>query len=179
MFLSMAGGGEETWKEHTSLLDRVRSVVLCLSEPRSAEYIANEAAVSIETAETHLDSLVELAVVLEHNVGDQPMYSPDPLYTRFQTIRYLLDAHDRDGLIETHDELQAQIDAWRDEYGVDSPEVLRGHGDAADSPQDTDRLHVIIVSDVTPISGSISEYVIGRSCSNERSPIAPFRRRNS
>lgn len=33
--------------------------------------------------------------------------------------------------------MQAQIDVWRDEYGVDTSEALRAHGDAADSPQDT------------------------------------------
>lgn len=101
-------------------------------------YIAEETAVPVEIARDHLDSLVECSVVLKDAAGDQPVYSPDSLYTRFQTLRSLLDAHDRDELIEIRDELQTQIDTWRDEYGVDSPDVLRAHGDAADSPQDTD-----------------------------------------
>lgn len=95
----------------------------------------------VETTRNHLDSLVEIAVVLEHDTGDQHFYSPDPLHTRFKTIRTLLDAHDRGELIEIRDELQAQIDAWRDECGVESPEALRGHGDAGDPPRDTDHLH--------------------------------------
>jgi hypothetical protein len=141
MILSMAEVGEETWKAHTTPFDRVQSVVLSVNEPRSVEWIAEEAAVSVGTTETHLESLVEIAVVLEHNAGDQPLYSPDPLYTQFQTIRSLLNVHDRDGLIEIRNELQTRIDAWQNEYGVDSPEALRSHGDAADSPQDTDHPH--------------------------------------
>ncbi len=50
-------------------------------------------------------------------------------------------AHDRDGLIGIRDELQAKINAWSDEYGVESPESLRSHGDTTDSPQDTNHIH--------------------------------------
>lgn len=82
-----------------------------------------------------------MTVVLEHNAGDQPVYSPDPFYTRFQTTRTLLDNHDCDGLIDLRNELQAQIDAWQDEYGVEFPKELRGHEDAGDPPQDTDGVH--------------------------------------
>lgn len=133
----MSRPGERAWKENTTALDRVRSVVLAVSEPRPAEYIAEEAAVSVETARNHLESLVELAVVLEHNTDNQSLYSPDPLYTQFQTLHTLVDAHDRDGLIELRDELQAQIDAWRDEYGVDSPDTLRDRDDTLESSRDT------------------------------------------
>lgn len=129
----MVRPGQKAWTEHTTPFDRVRTVVLTVPEPRSVEYISEEAAVSVETARNHLESLVELAVVLEHDGGDQPAYSPDPLYTRFQTIRSLLDAYDRDGLIEIRDDLQTQINAWQNEYGVDSPEALRSHGDVVDS----------------------------------------------
>lgn len=121
----MTRPGERAWKENTTALDRVRSVVLAVSEPRSVEYIADEAAVSVETTRDHLDGLVELAVVLEHDVGNQPSYAPDPLYTRFQTIRNLITTHEREELSEMRDELQSRIDAWREEYSVDSLEALR------------------------------------------------------
>jgi predicted ArsR family transcriptional regulator len=85
---------------------------LSVSNPRSADYVANEAAVSKETAKDHLDSLVDLTIVLEHDVDERTMYGPDPLYTRFQTIRNLLNAHDRDGLIEIRDDLRDQVQTW-------------------------------------------------------------------
>jgi len=68
-------------------------------------------------------------------------YSTTRLYTRFQTIRTLLDAHDRDGLIKIRDELQAQIDAWKNECGVDSPDMLRNHAATSESPKDTGEIH--------------------------------------
>lgn len=135
--VSMTRPGEEAWKAHTTPFDRVRSVVQTVSEPRSTEYIAEEAAVSVEVAADHLDSLVECSVVLEHDEGDQPVYSPDPLYTRFQTIRYLLNSHTREELIEIREELQAQIDEWRDEYDVDSPDALRKQATTSSSVVDS------------------------------------------
>jgi len=68
---------------------------------------------------------VDLTVVLEHDVGEQTKYGPDPLYTQLQTIRNLLDAHDREVLTEIRDELRAQVETWRGEYCVDSPDALR------------------------------------------------------
>lgn len=139
----MARPGEEAWKENSTPFERVRSVVLAVSEPRSADYVANEAAVSEETATSHLDSLVDLTVVLEHDVGDQTKYGPDPLYTRFQTIRDLLDAHDRDGLTEIRDELRDQIETWRSEYSVDSPDALRDRAAERESSPASEEPHQV------------------------------------
>ncbi|WP_449272143.1 DUF7342 family protein [Halorubrum halophilum] len=50
----------ETWKEHTSAFDRVKSVTMMLSEPQSASWIAEQAAVSPNTARDHLCRLVNL-----------------------------------------------------------------------------------------------------------------------
>jgi hypothetical protein len=41
----MTRPGERAWTENTTTFDRVRSVVLALSKPQSAEYIADEAVV--------------------------------------------------------------------------------------------------------------------------------------
>lgn len=133
----MACRGVESWKEHTTPFERVRDVSLTVSEPRSAAHIAEEAAVSMETARRHLDSLVELTVVLKHDDADEPVYGPDPLYTRLQTARELLDAHDHPGLIELRDNLQAQIETWRDEHDVASPDALRECAAETDSVAET------------------------------------------
>jgi hypothetical protein len=52
----------ETWIEHTSPFERVWSVIQPASEPRSANWVASEAVVAEETAQTHLDQLVEVGV---------------------------------------------------------------------------------------------------------------------
>ncbi|MFA9518678.1 hypothetical protein ACERIT_15970 [Halopenitus sp. H-Gu1] len=65
------------------------------------------------------------------------MYSPDPLYTRMQTVRDLLDEHDRDDLIRRKSQLQDQIETWRDEFGVESLDALRELAAMADDAAET------------------------------------------
>lgn len=123
--------GIEAWKEHTSAFDRVQSIASTVSQPRPASYIADEAHVAENTARKHLERLVDLNVLLKSERKGTTLYSPDPLHTRMQTLRDLLDQYDRDELIELKAELQSRIEAWRDEYGVASPTDLRGR--AADT----------------------------------------------
>lgn len=123
--------GVVAWKEHTSAFDRVQSIASTLSQPRPAAYIAAEAYVAENTARNHLERLVDLNVLMKSDQKGTSLYSPDPLHTRMQTLRDLLDHHDRDELIDLKADLQSRIEEWRDEYGVDSPTDLRGR--AADT----------------------------------------------
>jgi predicted ArsR family transcriptional regulator len=117
--------GVDAWKEHTSAFDRVRSIASTLSQPRPASFIAAEAHVAENTARDHLDRLVDMNVLLKEDHEGTAMYAPDPLHTRLQTLRDLLDTHDHDGLVRVKAELQEQIETWCDEYGVESPAQLR------------------------------------------------------
>lgn len=121
----MPDPGVDEWKEHTSAFDRVRSVAQTVSEPRTAPWIAEQAAVSENTARSHLERLVEMNVLLEYDEDGPTKYAPDPLHTRLQTLRELLNEYDHDGLIALKENLQTQIETWRDEYGRDSFEALR------------------------------------------------------
>lgn len=121
----MSEPGVDVWKEHTSAFDRVRSVAQTVSEPRSAPWIAGEAAVSENTARGHLERLVEMSVLRKVERRGHARYAPDPLHTRLQTLRELLDEHDHEGVIALKEDLQGRIEAWRTEHGVDSPESLR------------------------------------------------------
>ncbi|WP_434521566.1 DUF7342 family protein [Halorubrum sp. AS12] len=115
----------EAWKENASAFDRVQSVASALSEPQTASYIANEAYVAENTARKHLERLVDLNVLITSEREGTTHYSADPLHTRLQTLRELLEQNDRDDLIELKSELQSEIEGWSDEYGVDSPSELR------------------------------------------------------
>lgn len=121
----MSDPGIDAWKEQTTAFDRVRSVAQTVTEPRSASWIAEEAAVSENTARDHLQRLVEMNVLRAFEGGATTTYTPDPLHTRMQTLRELIDEYDHDGLIERKEELQRDIQACQDEYGVDSPAELR------------------------------------------------------
>lgn len=135
----MAGSNPnlETWIEHTSPFERVWSVIQPVSEPRSANWVASEAAVADETARTHLDQLVEVGVLVADTDTVPKTYAPDPIYQRFQTIRELLAEHDRDGLEQLKANLQDHIATWQANYEAESPAALRKRAAAEDDPEKT------------------------------------------
>lgn len=115
----------ETWKEHASAFDRVKSVTMTLSEPRSAPWIAEQAAVSPNTARDHLRRLVDLGVVAESDDSGTRHYYPDPLYTRLRDIRELLEETTKQELSEQAAALKDDIAAWKAEHDADTPDTLR------------------------------------------------------
>ena len=119
------GSGDDAWKAHTSAFDRVRSVVLSLSEPRSAGWVADEALVAENTARRHLEQLTELHVLTTDTTGSAVTYYPDPVYTRTRDLRELVADHDRDELAERAVSLKTDIESWQEKYGVASPDDLR------------------------------------------------------
>ena len=127
----------ETWIEHTSPFERVWSVIQPVSEPRSANWVASEAAVADETARTHLDQLVEVGVLVADTDTDPKTYAPDPIYQRFQTIRELLAEHDRDDLEQLKANLRGQIATWQADYEAESPAALRERAADADPEKTT------------------------------------------
>jgi predicted ArsR family transcriptional regulator len=132
--------GVETWKAHTTAFDRVRSVAVSASGPRTAAEIAADAAVAENTARDHLERLVEMNVVLRGERGGTTTYAPDPLHARAGSIRELLDTHDHDGLIELKAELQERTAEWAAEYEVDSPRELRERAADAEDAATTRRM---------------------------------------
>ena len=115
-------------------IDRVYSVATTVSYPTSVADIAAEANVAESTARTHLNQLEEMNVLLKCDEESPTTYEPDPLYIRMQTLRDLLDNHDYDDLRELKVDLEAQIESWRSEYNVQSPELLReGMSDSINS----------------------------------------------
>ncbi|UHQ95074.1 DUF7342 family protein [Haloterrigena alkaliphila] len=132
--------GVEAWKEHTTAFDRVRSIATTVSKPRPVAYIADEAHVAENTARDHLERLVALNVLLKTERDDGAFYSPDPLHTRIQTLRDLLEEHDRDGLIDLKIELQSKIEDWETDYNAGSPDELRTRAAETDTASQTRNL---------------------------------------
>ncbi|WP_188127982.1 winged helix-turn-helix domain-containing protein [Halorubrum xinjiangense] len=132
-------GWMETWKEHASAFDRVKSVTMTLSEPRSAPWIAEQAAVSPNTARDHLRRLVDLGVVAESDDSGTRHYYPDPLYTRLRDIRELLEGTTKQELSEQAAVLKDDIAAWKTEYDADTPDTLRER--AAAEPVSAERAY--------------------------------------
>jgi len=133
--------GVEAWKEHTTAFDRVRSIVEALDQPRTAQYIADQAAVSETTANNHLTRLAEMNVIRSVPGGDATRYEPDPLYARFRTLRQLIENHDHAQLLELRADLQQQIEDCKTQYDVDSPTALRTQ--ATDTETATETMELI------------------------------------
>jgi len=117
--------GVDGWKATESAFDRVRSVAVTLTQPQSADWIAEQAHVAGNTARGHLQRLVEMNVLEEVSDEGATRYRPDPLYTRMRTLRDILEGRDQDDLVELRADLQEQVETWRNEYGADSPDALR------------------------------------------------------
>jgi predicted ArsR family transcriptional regulator len=129
--------GTDSWKAHQSAFDRVRSVAVTVAEPRSADWIAEQAHVAGNTARDHLQRLVEMSVLRTVTGETATQYEPDPLYTRLQALRDLLDGRDRDDLLALRADLQEQVEAWQSEYDVESPSDLRERAAHAETAAET------------------------------------------
>ena len=122
----------ETWKEHASAFDRVKSVTMTLTEPRPASWIAEEAAVAPNTSRDHLGRLVDLGVVTASEQSGTKHYYPDPLYTRLRDVRELLAKSTKQELSEHAAALKSDIAEWEADYDADSPDALRERATAVD-----------------------------------------------
>jgi Fic family protein len=136
----------------------VRSVAQTVSEPRSASWIAEEAAVSENTARGHLQRLVEMNVLRSFEDGTTT-YAPDPLHTRMQTLRELIDEYDHDGLLDLKADLQAEIETWQDEYGVEDPDELRALGAETETQAETTTIRT--TASISPSTSAIDEQQAG------------------
>lgn len=127
----------ERWKDHQSAFDRVRSVAVTVSEPRSVAWIADQAHVAENTARDHLQRLVEMNVLQTVSGETATQYRPDPIYTRLQALRDILDGRDRDDLLALRGDLQEQVEAWQTEYDAGSPDDLREQAAHAETAAET------------------------------------------
>ncbi|MFC6752652.1 winged helix-turn-helix domain-containing protein [Halorubrum tibetense] len=125
---------ERTWKGHASAFDRVKSVTMTLSESRPASWIAEEAAVSPNTARDHLRRLIDLGVVMATEQDGVRHYYPDPLYTRLRDVREVLEGTTKRELAEQAAALKTDIAEWSAEYDADSPDALREQAAVDDVP---------------------------------------------
>ena len=137
----------ETWVEHTSAFDRVKSVALTLSTPRTASWIADEAHVSENTARSHLSRLAELGVLATTTTDRGTGYSPDAIYTRSQDIRELIQQNTEDQLAARAVELQEELATYSTTYDVESPAALRTSIATASLPAEEARERLEAVSD--------------------------------
>ncbi len=94
--------------------------VLHAREPVTPGEIAEQADCSEESARTHLSFYAELGIVVRHE-GRPVRYERNDDYFEWRRVNELAREHTVDELQARVSELTDRIEAYRDEYGVDSP----------------------------------------------------------
>jgi predicted ArsR family transcriptional regulator len=113
------------WKEETTAFERVYSVVTTIEEPANASYIAKEAAVSENTARSHLDLLVEMGIAIAEQDGGETIYKPDQLYLCLSSVQEKLRSNTVKELQIEQGNVLEQIEKYKLEYDVSKPSELR------------------------------------------------------
>jgi hypothetical protein len=111
----------ESWDESMTARERVETIATTLTEPRTANWIAEQSGVKWDTAKKHLDDLAESGVLL---VTDDGTYVPDPTRAYFDRLRELILTNDREELRAELEAIAERIDDWKTTYGVSSPGEL-------------------------------------------------------
>ena len=118
---------ESLMDRQTTGEDRVRMVARQLSEPRTANWIASEADWSHEPTKRVLRRLVDDGILHRDESGTHTTYYPDYRRQAMQEAMRLRDSgHTVEELTDRLAEMKAQIRDWEDEFGVESPNQLRG-----------------------------------------------------
>ncbi len=100
--------------------ERVYGAILHAREPMMAAEIADRADCSAESARTHLSFYADLGIVIRHE--DRPArYERNDEYFEWRRVNNLAREHTVDELQARVSERTDQIEAYRDEYDVDSP----------------------------------------------------------
>jgi len=115
----------DEWKSETTPYERVRHVISHSYSPVSAETVAEDAQTSPKTARKHLNLLADEGFVVtdtgEHG-GTTYRRSPESLVV--EQAADILEHISIDELSTRITEMREQLNDFRAEYGVDSPEEL-------------------------------------------------------
>jgi hypothetical protein len=116
--------GVQSWTESMSARERIRSVAETLREPRSVNWISNQADTAWSTTSEELQDLVEQGRLRRIETDNTTLYQPD--YTRilFEEIRTLIEENSREELRSELAAITDEIEEWQETYGVETWEDL-------------------------------------------------------
>jgi len=137
--------GVQSWTDSMSARDRIRAVAETLHEPRSVNWVSEQADAAWSTTNEELQALVEQGQLRRVKAGGNTRYQPD--YTRllFEEIRTLIEQNTREELRSELAAITEEIEEWQATYDVETWEELEqtlADGDLA-SDELRDRRDVI------------------------------------
>ncbi|WP_284014877.1 DUF7342 family protein [Halobaculum litoreum] len=131
--------GLQSWTELMSARDRIRAVAETLREPRSVNWISEQADAAWSTTNDELQDLVDQGQLRRVEAGETTRYQPD--YTRllFEEIRTLIEENTREELRNELAAITEENEAWQATYDVETWEELEQS--LADGDLVSDELH--------------------------------------
>jgi len=131
--------GGQSWSESMSARDRIRAVTETLREPRSVNWISEQADAAWSTTNEKLQNLVDQGQLRRVEAGETTCYQPD--YTRllFEEIRTLIEENTREELRNELAAITEEIEEWQATYDVETWEELEQS--LADGSLSSDELH--------------------------------------
>lgn len=118
----MSEQGFESWTEGLSARERVREIATTLTQPRSVEWVRENAQISSwQTAKDELEMLVEFGQVhaIEGDDGNTK-YAPNYQLRYFNEVTELINSHTREELRDEIAAIQEQVDEWKQDFDVES-----------------------------------------------------------
>jgi predicted transcriptional regulator len=107
-----------------SARERIRAVAETLREPRSTNWISEQAEVSWSTASEELQDLADQGALRRIETDDATRYQPDYTQLLFDEIRRLVEDNSREELRNELAAIATEIEEWRDSYDVETWEEL-------------------------------------------------------
>ncbi|WP_241154956.1 winged helix-turn-helix domain-containing protein [Halorubrum sp. CSM-61] len=127
---------EEEWIKETTTFERVYEVISRVYDPTSAGQIADRARVSPTTARKHLRTLEGAGQVTTSQDGQTTHYRRSETAIVTEYSKSLLAEWTPEEIASGIADMKAQIQAWREEYDVDSPEEFARELDIDDADSD-------------------------------------------
>jgi len=115
----------EDWIDETTPYERVRQVIAHIYAPVTADRVADQAHTATKTARKHLDALADEGFVTTAP-GDHgaTTYRRSPESLVVEQAADILEHVSTDELVSRITDMREQLEAYRTEHGVDSPEEL-------------------------------------------------------
>jgi predicted transcriptional regulator len=118
------GEGVQSWAESMSARERIRAVAETLKEPRSVNWISEQANAAWSTTNEELQALVEQGQLRRVETGETTRYQPDYTQLLFEEIRTLIEENTREELRNELTAITEEIEKWQTTYDVETWEDL-------------------------------------------------------
>ncbi len=123
---------KEAWTEQTTSRERIRTVLEETTGYATASEIADRALTSEPTTRKYLEEFVEDGIGVTTQDGRTTLYKRNEGRQIDDRIAELRETTSREELIDGIREMKAQLQDYRDTYGVEGPEELAIELDAGD-----------------------------------------------